>query len=429
MLQFVPLSVTPQSSWTLRGARAALDAHETGDFSQSALLADALPRDGQMFADIQTRVRAIAARADEGGLPFEVQPSDRGDQRRAKSVAKKVKEWWWDVFTEQALTAILRDSLLLGVAVAAVEWVLQGTGSDAVRLPKIHHLPAHNLFYREWERKWFYLTEQGEVEVVPGGPAPGGASWLLHLPHGDRSFMWGAVRALGIPFVVRAFSYDDWTRYNEKHGLPALAVKEPHFASDDVNASAGANTIYQQAREMTSQAIFRLPQGEDGQTGWDAKWLELVGNTWETFQGLLKRTDSVITIVLHGRAPESAGKLGGDGEGGREQVRSEYLAADAGGLGTTTRDQVLKPWGRLNDPAWDDKLAPWGRWNTTPKANAKVRAETLDVAADAIGKLVALGADPAPLFDEFRLTKIKEPEPKPAQPVEKKPVEEEEEAA
>lgn len=395
---FRPFRAQPQSSWTIADVRHALDEHEEGRFYNSAALADAFGRDSQIVSDLSTLVDSIAARSDVGGLPFSVDPSDDGDQRRAKAIAKQVAPLWWDVFTESVISQVGRDATLLGVSVGRITWHEIGN----LTVPRLHPLPVQYLEYREHERRWVYLTEdKGELTVTPGDN-----KWFLHLPHGERSWMRGAVRPLGIPYALRGFTEVDWARYNEKHGSPQLAIKEPWFATDDVQSNGTANTIYSQAANMSREGILRLPTGQQhDENGWDAKWLELVGNTWETFQAQLKRLDGVISVILLGRDSNRESALGGDGERAADRVATERLSALAGPLATTAREQIWKHFGDQNIPNWDERLAPWGRWNVVPPVDRSTRAETLDRAADAAGKWAALGADIEPIFDEFQIQK------------------------
>jgi hypothetical protein len=389
----IPQTYYPQSNWTVGAVRSALDRHELGDLYDSARLVDWMGRDPRIHGDLGTRVRALAARS---GLPFTVEPSNEADQRRAAAVAKQVSALWWNVLPEEVIAQLLADAIMLGVCVAMLEW-------DGPQRDRLHvmPLPAHNLCWDEWAGHWYYQTRDGREVVTPGD-----GRWFLHLPHGQRSWMRGAVRPLGHLSVARYLSQRDWDRHCEKHGMPVLAVREPAFAQDDV--SNGVAAFYDQFRNLGSETVLRLPQGSGAPgDGWEAKWLETTAQGWQSFQGRLARLDSDVSVVLLGRDAASADKaLGGDGEAERGRVRIEYLASDAEPLTTSLRDQVWMPWGRVTQANWDDSLAPWGRWNTRPPADLSRRAATLSVLGDAIGKLTGQGVDPKPLIEEFQLTQI-----------------------
>lgn len=392
----VPLQAsTPATEWTISGAKSAIQEHDAGRFHDSALLADSMGGDPQISGHLGTRVRALAARS---GLPFTIEPGT-GARRRADAVARQVEALWWDALPEAAIGAVLRDSIMLGVAVAQIEWIESKSASGAVqRLPRLRPLPAYGLEFQEWEQKWIYQTVNGPIEVTPND-----GSWFLHLPQGELSWRHAAVRALWIPYLARVFCTRDWLRHAEVHAMPALAIKEPAFASDEVETQIG--TFYQQFRNFGRETVLRLPQGSgDNADGWDAKWLELMSAGWESYQALLRRCDSDASMALLGRDVETTDKaVGGDSASAIERVRTEYLSADAEPLTTALREQVWMHWGRFNVPNWSDDLAPWGKWNTRPPVDLSRRASMLNTAADAIAKLLPLGANQNALLDEFQI--------------------------
>ncbi len=393
-----PLSVEPLSDWTVAQVRGALLEHEGGKFRTSSRLADAMGRDADVAGALATRTRALASRS---ALPFRVEASDQGDGRKREAARRRMEELWWYSVPEDVTAALMRDAILMGVAVGYLQW--EAIGSEWV--PRVRWLPTHGL---SWERYaldgggegWVYTTGDGKRERV----TPGDGRWLLHLPGGERSWMTGAVRTCGLPWLMRSLTYRDWVRYCEKHGLPILAIDEPHWAADDVEGTDGststlADTFYSQFATLPSESVLRQPQGQTkDEGGWASRWLEPVSDTWETFKALIERCKGDIHQGLLGRDAAS-GPRGGDGELATERVRVEYLASDAEGLTTTLRDQVWRPWALY---AYDDAdVAGWGRWNTRPPPDLKMRAETLDKLGDAAGKLAKLGVDLRPVFEEF----------------------------
>lgn len=389
------MSVSSLTTWTVPQVRAALVRHDDGDFYETAALAEQMNRDPAIFGDLSTRIRALSARS---GVPFCVEPQLGVDDRRAHSIAEGIEDIWWDILPEPTAEAIRADALMLGVSVGRVEW----TPRAGEWRPRVRHLPAHGLRYSTATKGFKYITGDGkDLDVTPGD-----GSWFLFLPHGDRSWMWGAVRALGLLWLMRTFTYRDWARYCEKHGMPVLAVKEPFFATDDVNGDASATdstkAVYRSLAKLGSEATIRLPQGqskEDG--GWDAQWLEPSAQTFDAFKNFLHELRSSVSQVLLGR--DSTGPKGGDGELASERVRTESLAAEAEALSTTLRDQVLKPWARFNVASDLEDIAPWPRWDTRPPPDMLRRAQVLNELGDALAKLSANGVDTTDILEEFNL--------------------------
>lgn len=397
------------STWTVATVRAALCAHEDGDFRTSASLADHVMRDPVIAGDVNTRCRALAAKSDPN---FKVEPSIAGDGRKREAARKRCEALWWESCAEPTIFAIQRDAILLGVAVGRVWWDRDGSEWR----PRLVHLPVHGLEFHEWDRRWTYTTRAGDsLEVTPGD-----GTWFLHAPYGDRSWMGGAIRQVAIPWLMRDYARNDWARFNERNGMPVLAIYEPTDARDDVEGAAGADgasttAFYRGLRaKLGRDAVLRLPQGlSKDDVGWDAKWLELAGKGFETFGSQLDKLASEIHLALRGGDP-SSGARGGDGELASEKLSGEYLAADAETLSTSIRDCVWRPDAAYN--LGDADVAAWGRWNTRPAPDLASRASTLKTAGEAMTLLAPLGVDCKPVAEEFGLVvpgKLEAPAPPP----------------
>lgn len=390
--------VAPLAQWTVAIVAAALTAFEDGDIGEAAALADAMLRDPQIAADLSGRVRKLASRS---ALPFFVEPSDEGDGRKRGSVAERTKALWWRTHPESTIAAIDRDAIMLGVALGWIEWVRTSTEWT----PILHHLPAHGLRYDDSDKTWRYQGGDGVEHVV----TPGDGKWFLHLPHGSRSWLMGAIRPLGIPFALDPLVLRAFATFVQRNGLPTLAVEEPHHATDDVENQSGATAgsdsakqFYQDVNKGMRGGILRLKQPADrDQPAWKAYWLELQGKTWASFADLLLELRRRKGLALTGRDSEKNTSLGGDGELGARVVNVEYLASDAETLTTSLRDQVWKPFSRFN--YGDPDLAAWGRWDTRPPPDLAVRAGTLKTGSEAIAGLEAQGVDTDPVVAELGL--------------------------
>ena len=96
--------------WTVARVRQALTAHINGVFVESAMLVDAMLGDDRIGADVRTRVLAVT------GLPFRLEPSTLGDQRRAKAVAKEAERAWPRMAPIALQHDLARWGVLLGFA-------------------------------------------------------------------------------------------------------------------------------------------------------------------------------------------------------------------------------------------------------------------------------------------------------------------------
>lgn len=422
----VPTSFSSLSSWTLATVRAALDAHEQGDFSTSALLAEAMCRESACASALFTRSFALASRS---GLPFCVDASEGVDNRRAESIANDVEDLWWTCFPEGATAALMRDAIMLGVAVGRDD----GQWLEDEWVPKVRRLRPTGLRWSEYEHCFRYIDGEGIDHKV----TPGENGWILFAPYGGDSWMYGAIRCLAIPWIGRINTIRDFLRFCEKHGMPALAIEEPPSATDDVEGEGGSvssetKAFYKDLRKMPQESLVRLPQpSSQDERGWKAYWLELKSRGHSAFVDLAEKLRREFTSVLLGRDPDSAtSNVGGDGASLLERVRGEYLTADAEALSTTYREQVLKPWIVRSYDANRPELAPWPRWDTRQPADLTKRAEQLKTLGEALPLLAAQGVDLGPILEEFHLKKLPKSEqpvapalPTPSQPTQPEPPE------
>ncbi len=388
------------SAWTVALVRAAIDQHEQGSFSASAGLADACLRDGRIFSGLQTRANALASR---DGLPFSVEPNLGVDDRRARAVAATMERHWWTCIPTSEVSALQRDVIMGGVAVGRDDLQL----IDGDWMPCLRRLRPHGLEYCDQDQAYYYTSRDGTRHHV----TPGLNGWVLHAPHGGDSWMLGAIRPIGMLWLMRTLGHRDAARYSEKHGLPAIKIKEPQRHSDDVEGGAGNNgskAFYSQIRRLGSEGLIRLPQSDHKDTpGWDAEWMELVAQTHQIFFDFVAELRREITAILLGRDPDTSTGVGGDGASLLERVRAEYLVSDANGLADTLRNQLWKPWVmRSVDPSRPE-LAGWPRWDVRPPADLAARATTLKTLGEGLEKLAGFGVEIGPLLEEFNLRRAK----------------------
>ena len=387
------------SNWTIESVKAALDQHEQGDFSSSAMLADATLRDPQVYSALRTRVSALASRS---GVPFTMDPAVGVDGRRAESVAERMLGLWWTSCPEAEVAALDRDAIMLGVAVGRVRWTL----SADEWVPRICRYRPHGLRWDETTKTYRYRTQDGGDEEV----TPGRGGWLLHAPNGGDSWMLGAIRAIGNTWVTRAMARRDRSRYSQKHGLPLLKVHEPFQAADDIEgtggtAAASVPAFYQQFATLSPQRnVIRCPRGQDEASSWDVEFIApQAGTSHAVFRETLDDTRRDVLAILLGRDPEMSGSVGGDGVSLLTRVEVEALAADAEGMATTLREQVWKPWVGFNIDRARLELAAWPKWQTRPGADLAARAGVLTAVGPAVVQLDAAGIDTTDVLEEFGL--------------------------
>lgn len=364
--QIQPINV---SAWDLTQVRNALEQHELGFFYSSVSLADAMGRDDRITACRNTRVRALAGKS---GVGFSLTPSTLGKASSALDLATEVTDLWSYACSESVLSRILEDAVMLGVAFARIHW----DRIDGRVIPRLEPWLPQTIYY-DWSiRQYRAIGIEGQVVMDRGS-----AEWLIFEPGNYRSWMQGAIRGLGIPWLYRQFSRNDWSRYCEKHGLPIIAISEPAGHQ----WTAQKDRFYAGIKAIGRQGVIRLPRDADDY-GFDVKYVEPRDKSWETFKEFIVRMDTDIAVMLLGQ------NLTTEVQGGsyaaaqaHEKVRLDYLDADAETLSTCLRDQVWKPFVRFNYGADREEQTPYPTWMTRPPADAKARTDIVKTYVD-IGK-------------------------------------------
>lgn len=372
------LTSTQQSAWPVASILQALDAHETGDFAESARLAAQFGRDDRISACRRTRINALVGK---NGASFQMVPSEDGDQRRSEWVSNQIKKEWTQTANEAVLAKLLGDVIDLGPGIARIHWDRAATGQrlwsprlEPWRLEWVRRDHVRNCYVT-------YTADQGEVEIRPGT-----GEWLLIEPTGEDSYLGGGVRSTALPWFFRGMTWKDWARYCEKHGVPILAITEPP-SNPDPNGKDSKAAFYAQLRRIGREGILRLPKTADGKGGYDAEIIEPSSLSWPAFKEFLIRLDTCIAVLYLGQ------NLSTEVQGGslaatlaQNRVRLDYLAADAEALSTALRNQVWMPWGRFNFDWWDDAITSWPKWDTEQVEDLKAKSTVLVNVSTAIAK-------------------------------------------
>lgn len=351
---FARTGVPTLSSWSITAIREALDAHERGNFSASALLADALGRNPRIEAATQTRVLGAL------GLPFTLEAAET-NARRSASTAREFLPPWSKVAPESVLSDLLRWSALIGVAFAEVWWETSATRW----VPRMRSVHPYYVQWRDYEGRYVVQTERGIEPITPG------SGWIVFGQSSERPWMRGVVRCLGLESEIRTLAVRDWARWSEAHGLPVKKVKVPAQAPAEER-----DAFFDDIVDMGSSGTVLLPQGETEQQSFDVELLEALGKESEGFDRLISLMSTDISIAILGQNLTSE-VSGGSFAAAKvhDRVRQDYLEADTQSLSTALREQVLQPWALYN--RGDAELAPWPCWDASIPEDRAQLATTL----------------------------------------------------
>ena len=355
------MAVPTLSSWSVTGVRNALDAHEQGDFSSSAMLAEHMERNPRVYAAINTRVKGST------GLPFSVEADPSAPAAKGKRLAAELQARWYAHFPEQVLADLLRWAVLLGVAFAEVVW----TTTRGVWAPTLRVVHPYWVYFDDERATYMVQTRKGVVPITPGD------GWLVFGYASERSWMRGVVRCIGIENHIRGLAVRDWARWSEVHGLPIRKAVVPQQASD-----AEKDRYFDEVAALGSETTVITPRGADEGNRFDLELVEAKDTGWEGFSRLIDLSASDVAIATLGQNLTSevgSGSLAAARV--HDRVRQDYLEDDTQTLATALREQVLVPEARFNHG--DDRLAAWPCWDASMPEDRTATAATWKAAGEA----------------------------------------------
>lgn len=366
-------TTAPLTRATLGIVRAALDAHEQGQFHLSARLVEHCLRDADLFGALDQRIFAAL------GLPFGIEPAD--DSVAALDLADAATLAWPQMLPAGALADALRSVVMMGFCVGILRTEFcELLGHD---VPVVEPWAPENLYYAQWERRWYALAVEGTYPVTPGD-----GRWVLWAPKSaTRAYQYGAIRCLAEWVHRGANSARDASRWSETKGQGIWLAKTPATNTDTPETRAFASGV----RNMGTEAVITLPQGETPAQSFGLDLVESKSDGWQGFEFLMNAAGRRFRLAILGQDMTSvSGPEGGSyaqskvGDG----VRQDVTEFDARGLGTLAA-QVLRPFALLRAGA--PKITPRAVWNAAPPEDLGTTATAQKTGAEAVQLWASLG--------------------------------------
>ena len=350
-----------RTEWAPADLGTAWRLAQGGNLSLAAELAEATLADDRVQAALGTRVRGLL------GLPLAFEPANN---REGRTITRALEADFWAFAPEESLYQLVAWGLLLGVGLARLDWQ---DGESGRVLPVLEVWHPRNLRYDPQRGVWQVQTrEGGMVEPRPG-------AWWLYTPYGARRpWSQGLWRALAVPWLVKQDAVRYWARDNE---VGALRVGQ---ASGPTTAEA-REQLARDLADLGSSTGIALPEG------YSLQILSPSGDVWQSKQAAIEWANTALTTAILGQNLTTEVR-GGSFAAARvhDAVRRDLLEADAEGLSTSMREQVLAYWAEFN--YGDARLAPWPRWNTDLPEDTAQAAATLSKLAQAVAALAQAGA-------------------------------------
>lgn len=349
-----------------KAVAAVLTQLEQGAFYSPGYLVDGMMRDERIASALQTRIGGLL------GAPFEMLPG--ADTAQGEKVAEQAMKLWPRMAPNPQMFEWMRYALMLGVGIAQVLTARDVKSTTPTMM-------TWNPRFMRWDwslRRYMVVTAEDEIAIEPGDP-----QWLVYEPLGPHGWLSSALlRQLAQPWLIRYWTRQWWSRFQEVHGTPIRAGIIPQERTP-----ADEKVFLTQLKTLGSDAAIRLPQGGDG-NNFDVKLIEAASNSWQGFEKLLGHCDSSISIAILGQSQSVEGQGGlGTQEKAGESTIVRVLKQDAH-VSDALRNQLLRPW--AIDNFGDPDLAPHPTYGVEPPEDLKERATQLSTMATAINTLANL---------------------------------------
>lgn len=380
-----------RDKWTNELVLCTLREHEGGQFHMSAQLAEGCRRNDRIFAALRTRVMGAL------GLPFSFEAPDgySADDPQVKRVMGLADKAWARI-PESILAKVLRDLVMLGFSLCQIHWDYQ----DGFVWPRLEPWDAQWCYYDHNEKCYKAMTREGSQIRVNQGDR----KWILFLSGTeDDSWLNGAIRPLGLLYLLGQVSWVDWANFNERHGNPLLLAKIPAGAKGDIENTDANKRFFNQLKNLKKAGVVQLPQHKEGieQLSYALELLESKNNGHETFEKFKTTINIAIALVLLGQHLTSeTGDIGTQALGRiHENVRQDLMEADTTLLSSHLHEQLFKHWAEINFGSKD--LAPWPCWDATPPPDQKLELDGIHKLLESAKIAKELGA-PVDLPLDFR---------------------------
>lgn len=400
------LAVYSWSEWdSVNLVKAALRDLEFGILQEAAQLVDAMGRDDRVSGTLLTRVEALPS------LPFTMAVAEDATAK-AKEVADEASESFEKMCPNEELLKLQHWGVMLGLGLGQLVW----ERSEGRWTPTLKVWHPRSCWYNLDAEKLFVYSREGQQEVTPGD-----GQWVVYAPYGiKRGWMYGKVRSLYVPWLVRQWGWRDWARKSEVHGIPIRKAHTPVSASE-----ADKERFLREVARLGSESVIRLPKGATEAEQFDVSLLEAAAEGHLLFKDLLQMASDSIAICMLGQ------NLTTDVKGGayaaaqvHENIRTDILRGDARSLGLCLKKQVFTPWARFNHG--DESLAPLPSWSTDPPEDKSKLGDAMTKIGEGITALRQAGTHPdaddilesagIPITEEAEEPEEMDPEEDPEEP-------------
>jgi len=367
--------------------KSVLRTFEDGtSFEDAAKLADAMLRDDRISGTTSTRWGALVA------SDLAIKASTVKPKLKAKKIAELIQGsddepgLWATMFPKDVVSELLHWGRLLGIGVAEIMWDY----SDPT-FSTFTTRVWHPQFLRWNYQKGIYQlrTMEGLIDLPSTEEnARSDGKWIIYMPYGFRSpWRRAMLRPLAMLYLCRQWAYRDWSRYSEKHGMPADVLEVPDNAPDDEKQKVMQDV----ANRGSETALFLPVTGDKDAPRYKFSIVEPMGRSEEGFERLIGKIEVNIAVTVLGQnlttEVQGGSRAAADVHAG---VAFTKLLEDAV-IADTLQKQGLTHWAERNygDPA----LAPRARYVVEEPEDELKEAQTLEAVGVAVTALQLAGLE------------------------------------
>ena len=290
----------PISGWSVPLLASALGEHQRGQFQQSGVLAEDMAANPWISHCLAIRSEFLTT------TPLNVVAAGRGDARRCADFVREVLP---DILPLTVLRDLHRNYLMMGQAVAAMDWVEYKDGKDRVWLPRI----------KPWQPQLTYYQQFADSDSVDMGSLvattlnkglvrvdAGESRWVVFSQSRLKPWLLGAVRTLGEAFLGDSYNFRDNMSFQDRFGRGIYLLRHPvSWKDEEINFAAAS------IRAGGGGGVLPCPTGRSGEKLVDLDMVQADGTGFKTFDATDKRTRDRIFIALLGQNMTSVGSTGG----------------------------------------------------------------------------------------------------------------------
>jgi hypothetical protein len=349
------------SGWTPARVLRARDMADDGALMEAADCVEVLLTDDRVDGVLATRTHGLL------GLPLHFAEGSP-DARAALDGIGETPGEWWRMHDEAELTRLENWGLILGVGLA--QRIALPRKAGEAQTYKMETWSPRWLRWVDSERAWYVQTTTGEERIEPND-----GRWIVYTPYGShRPWAAGKWNALVFPWLLKRFSLEDRANHSQTLGGSFLVAHAPARSSERQRTKMQTDLGL-----LTKDSRFVLPEG------WDLKFVEATGRTWEIYDGQIGWADQAITIVLAGQIVTTEGSPGFNSGNIHDQIKGDFIRFDGERLATCLAEQSLRPWALVNYGSIN--AAPWPVWNTERPTDLEQRARTFEQLGRSIADL------------------------------------------